>query len=92
MQCDECGRDFRPARDWQHFCSPRCRNAYHNRENSRAAYAAEVAKHEARVNGHAPPKDDLVAQLELLKPAAPTVWRRPLVQPKSDEGEDQQVA
>jgi hypothetical protein len=59
MQCDECGRDFRPARWWQHFCSPRCRDTYNNREKRNAAqdakqeeYRAEVAQHEARINGY----------------------------------------
>ena len=48
-------KDFRPARWWQEFCQPKCRNTYHNRETSRALqeakheqYRAEVAAHEAR--------------------------------------------
>lgn len=99
MQCPECGKDFRPKRDWQRVCNQRCRSAFHNREAGEAQrqaardrYADAVAAHEARMNGHAPARDDLVAQLELLKPT-PTVWRRPLASPKKkDEGEDQQVA
>ena len=58
MQCKECGTDFRPAKWWQEFCQPKCRNTYHNRETSRALqeakheqYRAEVAAHEARTTG-----------------------------------------
>jgi hypothetical protein len=59
MRCDECGTPFRPARSWQHFCSPRCRDTYNNRRKRDAAedakdeeYRAEVAAHEARINGY----------------------------------------
>jgi hypothetical protein len=58
MRCDECGKDFRRTRAWQHFCSPKCRNDYHNHETSRALHEAkdeqyrrEVLANEARING-----------------------------------------
>jgi hypothetical protein len=57
MQCDECGREFRPARWWQHFCSPHCRDTYHNRRKANAAknerderYRCEVLAYEV-LNG-----------------------------------------
>ena len=32
VKCEnpECGREFRPNRDWQTFCNSKCRNDYHN--------------------------------------------------------------
>jgi hypothetical protein len=36
-QClyEECGRTFRPTREWQRFCSTRCRYRMWNEENPR---------------------------------------------------------
>ena len=36
MQCDECKREFRPAKSWQRFCNPRCRDTFQSREKLRA--------------------------------------------------------
>ena len=87
MQCDECGKDFRPKTTWQHFCSPKCRSDHNNREFRRAqqeakreAYAEQVAAHEAKMNGHSTEVStekkplDLVA-LKLAKPK-PALLRR----------------
>jgi hypothetical protein len=59
MQCDGCGKEFRPARWWQHFCSSRCRATYHNRKHQNGVeavrderYRREVAQHDARINGY----------------------------------------
>ena len=32
-----CKREFTPAKPWQHFCQPRCRDAFHNRGKTLAA-------------------------------------------------------
>ena len=78
MQCDECGKDFRPKTTWQHFCSPKCRNDHNNREFRRAQqearreeYAAEVAAHEARMNGHTSEEKKVELDLVKLKLAKP---------------------
>ena len=94
MQCDECGKNFRPARPWQHFCSPRCRNNFHNRETSRALqeakdeqYRVEVLAHEAQINGYT------LLELKANPPAqltGPKLLRRPIRVQSNDE--DQQVA
>src|SRR5262245_36816467 len=86
MQCDECGKDFRPATTWQHFCSPRCRNTHNNRENRNAAYAAEVSAHEARMNGGSAPTSDQKLDpvaLGLVKPKPPLMLRPVGAQPKN---------
>jgi hypothetical protein len=78
MQCDECGREFRQARWWQHFCSPHCRDTFNNREKSRAKYEAAVEAHEDRMNGHATtnkPKANLADLLGLGK-TKPTFGKR----------------
>jgi hypothetical protein len=94
MRCDECGKEFRPATTWQHFCSPDCRNTHNNRKNRRAAeeakdeqYRAEVLEHEARIGGftHLELKANPPAQL-----TGPKLLRRPIRVQSNDE--DQQVA
>ena len=30
INCQHCGKEFIPARHWQSFCTPKCRNDYHN--------------------------------------------------------------
>jgi hypothetical protein len=96
MRCDECGKEFRSATTWQHFCSPRCRNTHNNRENRRAAeeakreqYRAEVAAHEALINGYT------LLELKANPPpqlTGPKLLRRPVVvQPKNEEDEQQVV-
>lgn len=30
IKCILCGREYEQHRDWQKFCSHRCRQAYHN--------------------------------------------------------------
>jgi predicted nucleic acid-binding Zn ribbon protein len=30
--CDSCGKPFAPRKRWQHFCSAKCRNAFHTEE------------------------------------------------------------
>lgn len=29
VQCDACPTRFTPKKRWQHFCSPKCRRAWH---------------------------------------------------------------
>jgi hypothetical protein len=29
QRCDHCDRQFQPAKSWQRFCTPRCRDAWH---------------------------------------------------------------
>jgi len=93
MQCDECGRQFRPARSWQRFCSPHCRDTFNNRRKGYAAedakdeqYRREVLAHEARLNGYT--LINLVANPPpQLK--GPTLGLRPLnAEPKKEEGEE----
>lgn len=51
--CRACQSPFQPRRTWQHFCSPRCRNAWHSSMTPEAmrrdldALAARVAALEA---------------------------------------------
>ena len=89
MRCDECGKEFRPATTWQHFCSPDCRNTHNKRINRREAeeakreqYLADVAAHEARINGYT------LLELKANPPAqltGPKLLRRlVVVQPKSE--------
>jgi len=81
--------EFRPATTWQHFCSPDCRNTHNNRKNrheaeeaKREQYRAEVAAHEARINGYT------LLELKANPPAqltGPKLLRRlVVVQPKSE--------
>jgi hypothetical protein len=94
MQCKECGKEFRQSRWWQEFCSPKCRNDFHNHETSRALhaarrfeYAADVAAHEA--NGHAEAKMEIVA----MPATRPKLVRRAVVvQPTSEKEEEAKVA
>ena len=49
MKCDKCNKPFSPATSWQRFCSSKCRDDWNNAEKKRAAYAAEVERHEERL-------------------------------------------
>ncbi len=76
MQCVECNREFEPAKSWQQFCSPKCRNDWHYKEQKRAAYCAELAAAGAD-NGHGAREEKIdLAQLGLAPPAAPIKRRR----------------
>ncbi len=52
--CRACRSPFTPRRAWQHFCSPKCRNAWHTSMTPEAmrrdldALAARVAALEAK--------------------------------------------
>lgn len=52
--CRACQSQFQPRRAWQHFCSPKCRNAWHTSMTPEAmrrdldALAARVAALEAK--------------------------------------------
>jgi len=53
--CANCGNDFKPtepARSEQRFCSDYCRKRWHQLQNKRARYAAEVEAAEERMNGN----------------------------------------
>jgi hypothetical protein len=41
VQCDACPTLFTPKKRWQHFCSPKCRRAWH-------AWTRPAAVREAR--------------------------------------------
>jgi endogenous inhibitor of DNA gyrase (YacG/DUF329 family) len=44
--CKECGKDFTQRRDWQHFCSDRCRfrNFIENKSKKIKKYNEEFSK------------------------------------------------
>lgn len=48
MRCEECGRDFKPRRDWARFCCKQCQQAW----NRRRYRMAEVMAAEHRLNGN----------------------------------------
>jgi hypothetical protein len=80
MKCDWCESSFSPARSWQRFCCPKCRDDWNNREKKRAAVEAAEERREDRINGHAnggarEEKIDL-AQLGLASKAEPLKRRR----------------
>jgi hypothetical protein len=83
MNCDWCDNPFSPARDWQRFCSPKCRNDWNNREKVRRQIEAAEHAREDRLNGLAKAptcsekKIDLAA-LGLERPS-PVVRMRRLV-------------
>jgi hypothetical protein len=87
MRCEweNCGKEFRPAKPWQRFCSPHCKDAFHNLEKKRDAVRAAEDAREDRINGIKPgqsKKIDLVA-LGLVKPK-PLLALRPIgAQPKN---------
>ena len=35
IRCELCAKPFRPNRKWQNFCSPVCRNKWHDDEAAR---------------------------------------------------------
>jgi hypothetical protein len=79
MKCDWCGREFSPAKPWQHFCNPKCRDDWHNRERKRAAFQTAEDRREDRMNGHANgagEKIDLAALGLVTKAVAPIRRRR----------------
>ncbi len=99
MKCDECGKEFRPTTAWQRFCSPTCRNAFHNRawrqaerNASRSVYAAMVAAHETRLYGHALTKQHIERIEPVALPPEPKLIRRPLVVKPKNEDEEAQAA
>jgi len=46
QRCDNCDRQFQPAKSWQRFCTPKCRDAWHYEQWKLAQ--ADVGQ----VNGH----------------------------------------
>ena len=52
QRCEQCGEEFQPVKNWQRFCTPQCRDAWHYHqyklaevqaaEDKRALSAAEV--------------------------------------------------
>ena len=60
QSCKQCGTQFQVRRDWQLFCTPRCRDAWHyvhwkrekrqqqKREDARADLAAKMQLPELR--------------------------------------------
>jgi predicted nucleic acid-binding Zn ribbon protein len=45
-RCQKCGKEFKPMREWQKFCSTRCTTAYHT-ERTRLARKQLSEKEEA---------------------------------------------
>jgi hypothetical protein len=29
QRCEKCDREYQPAKSWQRFCTPKCRDAWH---------------------------------------------------------------
>jgi len=78
MRCEweKCNKEFRPAKPWQRFCSPQCRDAFHNLEKKRDAVRAAEDAREDRVNANVKhEKIDLIA-LGLVRPRAPLITRK----------------
>ena len=51
MNCVNCGRDFKPSRDWQRFCCKGCQQQW-NRDQYRSLKAqAELGLRAGRLNG-----------------------------------------
>jgi len=38
-KCQRCQRPFKPSKTWQRFCSPACRDEWHNEETRKAKAA-----------------------------------------------------
>jgi peptide subunit release factor 1 (eRF1) len=91
MRCKECGKEFRQSRWWQEFCTPKCRNDFHNHLTSLALHEAKRAEYAAEVAASAGAKMEVVA----LSPTQPKLVRRAVVvgtkEETKQEGE-QQVA
>ena len=79
MKCDWCEGEFSPAKSWQRFCKPKCRDDWNNREKLRRQIEAAEERREDRINGHAngasTRKVDLVA-LGLASKPQPVKRRR----------------
>ena len=43
-ECKYCGKEFEKVRKWKEFCSPKCKNNWHNERRNRAMSMLE--KHE----------------------------------------------
>ena len=59
-KCNTCGKRFEPNRDWQKFCSEKCRDTYHSGRRREAANLLAGRQYE-RVGG----KEDDKAMLEM---------------------------
>jgi hypothetical protein len=76
QRCDHCNREYQPAKSWQRFCTPRCRDAWHYDQWKLAQ--ADVGQ----VNGHgAASGTAIVEAIKYGRPAAPVeqMKRRQLV-------------
>src|SRR5262249_9311655 len=73
MKCDWCDGEFSPARTWQRFCCPKCRNDWNNREKLRCQIAAAEEARGGRINGRAGGSEEKIdlAQLGLTGPTQP---------------------
>jgi hypothetical protein len=49
QRCDHCNQQFQPAKSWQRFCTPKCRDAWHYEQWKLAQ--ADVGQVNG-VNGH----------------------------------------
>jgi predicted RNA-binding Zn-ribbon protein involved in translation (DUF1610 family) len=38
-KCQQCEKAFKPSKTWQRFCSPKCRDEWHNEETRKAKAA-----------------------------------------------------
>ena len=47
MRCLNCGREFKPNRDWQKFCHKQCQQAWHRFQGKKA----ELVVAESKANG-----------------------------------------
>jgi hypothetical protein len=74
--CDHCDRQFQPAKSWQRFCTPKCRDAWHYEqwkfaaeEDKRSPSAAEITE----VNGLREQVDGnaIVSAIKYGRPVAP---------------------
>ena len=67
QRCDQCDREFRPAKSWQRFCTPKCRDAWHYEQWKLAQ--ADVGQ----LNGHGRVADGNVIVEAIKSAVAPAV-------------------
>jgi hypothetical protein len=77
MKCDWCEIEFFPAKPWQRFHSPKCRDDWHNRERLRRQVeraderrADRINGNGHHVNGHAKPEQKIDLASLFAKPVA----------------------
>lgn len=59
LSCKQCGVFFKPVREWQHFCSDRCRATFH--KTAKAVEAQTISELQAE-------NERLREELRQLKP------------------------